>query len=142
MLKYFDTVDAVELVFSNVQELMAYAESYRGALNDGYKSWDDEFIAEIKTVADAEKVFDLLEIERVETMKRFDMYSVLVANGYKLPAADAHSYVNARIDILAFMNENDLINDDERLKVAIYKDSQWRKLIDRLKRNGHKEHDS
>ena len=71
-------------------------------------------------------------------MKRVDIYSILLKNGYKLPK-DWSNYMNVRADMGEFISNNIPMTKDLEYKIALYGDSEWGKLIRRLNNNGHVE---
>lgn len=70
-------------------------------------------------------------------MKRIDLYSILINNGYRLPKYWANT-MDARADIYSFIKKEVEMTDNLKHKMALYSDEQWNKLVWRLNDKGYR----
>lgn len=69
-------------------------------------------------------------------MKRVDLYSLLVNNGFQAPHTQNVMFFRG----YAFYFFKHVLNVQERHvweKIGLYSDEEWRKLLTRLQANGH-----
>ena len=69
-------------------------------------------------------------------VKRVDLYSVLVSNGFKAPQNNSVMFFKGYAYYF-FKNVMDVSDKDVWEKIGTYTDDEWRKLYSRLQSNGH-----
>jgi hypothetical protein len=72
----------------------------------------------------------------VINVKRVDLYSILVKNNFKSPDTDNLMFFRGYA-FYFFKNVIQLDDGEIWNKIGSYTDNEWRKLLNRLKNNGH-----